>query len=146
MATALDPAALVASVQSVARGGVVTFLGVVRNHHAGKAVVDLDYSAYPPMADRVLAEILAETMARWPVSAAIEHRVGPLVVGDLAVAVVVAGDHRDEAFEACRYLIEQVKVRVPIWKRERYRDGSEAWVDPTATGAGHPVAGSEVAP
>jgi molybdopterin synthase catalytic subunit len=70
---------------------------------------------------------------------AVRHRVGKLVIGDTAVAIAVAGAHRDEAFEACRYVIEELKRRVPIWKRERYRDGSEAWVDPTVPGGTMPA-------
>ena len=68
------------------------------------------------------------------------HRIGELAIGDSAVAIVVAGGHRDEAFAACRWVIEEVKMRLPIWKRERYTDGSEAWVDPTAGGSHHPAA------
>jgi molybdopterin synthase catalytic subunit len=132
--------ALVTEVQSARRGAVVTFLGLVRNHHLGRAVVELEYSAYQPMAEEIAATIVAEAEGRWLVKAAVAHRLGRLALGDVAVGVAVAGDHRAEAFEACRYLIEEVKRRVPIWKRERYQDGSEAWVDPTAPDASHPVA------
>lgn len=136
----IELAPLIATIQSAQRGGIVTFLGLVRNHHLGKVVVDLDYSAYEPMADAIAGTVVAEAEARWPVSVRLAHRIGRLAIGDVAVAVVVAGDHRDEAFVACRYLIEEVKRRVPIWKRERYADGSEAWVDPTAPEAVDPVA------
>ena len=117
-------------------GAVVTFLGLVRNHHGGRKVRSLTYSAYEPMAEAVCAEILAEAESRWPVRIAFRHRLGALEIGEAAVAIAVAGDHRDEAFEACRYLIEELKRRVPIWKRETYADGSEAWVDPTQAGTG----------
>lgn len=125
-------AALLASVAGPARGGVASFLGLVRDHHAGRAVLRLEYSAYGPMAERVCGEIVAEAETRWPVAVALAHRTGALAIGDTAVAVVAAAAHRDAAFEACRYVIEEVKRRVPIWKREFYADGTEAWVDPTA--------------
>ena len=136
----LDPAALVDRVLASRRGAVTSFLGVVRDHHAGRRVAELDYSAYGPMAEAECASIVAEAEAAWPVSVALAHRIGRLAIGDLAVAVVVAGDHRDEAFAACRSVIEAVKSRVPIWKRERYEDGTEAWVDPTAASGAVPVA------
>lgn len=127
----LDLGSLVAQVSSARRGGIATFLGVVRDHHDGQAVRELEYSAYEPMAESVAGEIVAETQQRWPVTVALGHRLGRLALGDAAVAIAVAGDHRDEAFAACRHVIEEVKRRLPIWKRERYADGTEAWVDPT---------------
>lgn len=130
---------LMASVTSPDRGGIATFLGVVRNHHEGRSVTGIEYLAYPGMAEAECAGILKEAETRWPVTVAVRHRTGVLRIGDTAVAVVAAGSHREEAFAACRWLIEQVKARVPIWKRERYADGSEAWVDPTAPGGIRPV-------
>lgn len=121
---------LVSQVAGPERGGVVTFLGLVRNHHGGRSVTALSYSAYEPMAEAACREIVAETEARWPVRAALHHRLGDLSIGEVAVAVAVAGNHRDEAFEACRYVIEELKRRVPIWKKEAYGDGTLAWVDP----------------
>lgn len=135
----IEIAALVAAIQSAQRGAVVTFEGVVRDHHEGRSVVDLEYSAYEPMAESIAAAVVAEAKNRWPVQVGLAHRIGRLAIGEVAVAVVTAGDHRDEAFSACRYVIDEVKRRVPIWKRERYLDGSESWVDPTVPGAGHPV-------
>lgn len=129
----IDLAPLVAAVQSPARGGVATFLGLVRDHHEGRAVRGLDYSAYGPMAEAECSRIVAEAEERWRVAVALRHRVGSLAIGDAAVAVAAASAHREEAFAACRYVIEEVKRRVPIWKREHYADGSVAWVDPTAT-------------
>ena len=129
----IDLARLVAAVQSPARGGVATFLGLVRDHHEGRAVRGLDYSAYGPMAEAECSRIVAEAEERWRVAVALRHRVGSLAIGDAAVAVAAASAHREEAFAACRYVIEEVKRRVPIWKREHYADGSVAWVDPTAT-------------
>ena len=84
----------------------------------------LEYSAYDAMAEAECARIVAETEARWPVTVALRHRIGALEVGDMAVAIAVAAAHRDEAFAACRHVIEEVKRRVPIWKREYYADGT----------------------
>ncbi len=130
----LDVAAVMASVGAADRGGVASFVGLVRDHHGGRAVVELEYSAYEAMADAALAAIVAEAEDRWPVAVAVRHRLGVLAIGDAAVVVAVGGAHRDETFAACRYVIEELKRRVPIWKRERYVDGTEAWVDPTAPG------------
>ena len=128
----IDHAALLASVQAPERGGVASFLGLVRDHHEGRPVLRLDYSAYGEMAEAECGRIVAEAEARWRVAVALRHRVGSLAIGDTAVAVVAASAHRDEAFAACRYVIEEVKRRVPVWKREFYADGTVAWVDPTA--------------
>jgi len=136
----LDLAALTAQVSASGRGGIVSFVGVVRDHHGGRPVLSLDYSAYGPMAERASAAIVAEAEERWAAGIALAHRIGALQVGDAAVIVVAASAHRDAAFEACRHVIEEVKRRVPIWKRERYADGTEAWVDPTAPAGTHPVA------
>ena len=124
---------LLASVHSPARGGVAIFLGQVRDHHEGRAVMQLDYSAYGAMAEAECARIVAEAERRWNVAVALRHRVGSLAIGDVAVAVVTASAHRADAFAACRFMIEEVKLRVPIWKREHYADGTVTWVDPTAT-------------
>jgi molybdopterin synthase catalytic subunit len=129
---AIDQAALLASVQAPERGGVASFLGIVRDHHEGRPVLRLDYSAYGEMAEAECGRIVAEAEARWRVAVALRHRVGSLAIGDTAVAVVAASAHREEAFAACRYMIEEVKRRVPIWKREFYADGTVSWVDPTA--------------
>jgi molybdopterin synthase catalytic subunit len=129
----IELASLIAAVQAPERGGVASFLGLVRNHHGGRAVLRLDYSAYAPMAEAECARIVAEAEGRWRVTVALRHRVGSLAVGDVAVAAAAASAHRDEAFAACRYVVEEVKHRVPIWKREYYADGTEVWVDPTAT-------------
>jgi molybdopterin synthase catalytic subunit len=130
---ALEP--LIADVQSRSRGAVASFLGTVRDHHAGRAVERLEYEAYEPMAELECGRIVEETERRWPVAVALRHRLGRLEIGDTAVAVAVAGAHRDESFAACRHVIEEVKRRVPIWKRELYADGTVAWVDPTRAGA-----------
>jgi len=130
---------LIEAVTSPSRGGVASFLGLVRDHHADRSVIELEYEAYGPMAEAECGRIVEEAESRWPVKVAVQHRIGKLVIGDTAVAIAAAGAHRDEAFEACRYLIEELKRRVPIWKRERYTDGSEAWVDPTAPGGTMPA-------
>lgn len=135
----IDSAALVRAVRSPERGGVVSFAGVVRNHHAGHEVVRLEYSAYAPMAEAECARIVAEAEARWPVAVALAHRIGEIGIGENAVVVVAASAHRADAFEACRHVIDAVKSRVPVWKREHYADGSVAWVDPTAPGGIQPA-------
>ncbi len=119
---------VVAAVADPGLGGVVTFTGRVRDHSHGKDVVRLEYEAYRPMAEKVLREIGDEITARWPgTRVAILHRVGTLAIGEVAVAIAVAGAHRAEAFEGCRHAIERLKADVPIWKREIFRDGS-TWV------------------
>jgi len=130
--TPIDLGRLVEVVSAPDRGGVATFLGLVRNHHGGRQVLRLEYSAYESMAEAEAARILAEAESRWPVRVGLTHRLGELAIGDAAVAVAAAGPHRAEAFDACRYVIEELKVRVPIWKKEHYADGSVLWVDPTA--------------
>ncbi len=127
---------LIAEVAAPDRGGIATFLGTVRDHHGGRAVRALSYSAYEPMAEAVSVEIVAEATARWPVRVALQHRLGDLTLGDVAVAVAVAGGHRDEVFAACRYVIEELKRRVPIWKREIFADGTTEWVNPSQQAAG----------
>lgn len=128
----IDLAALHSVVHAPDRGGVAAFVGLVRDHHQGRAVLRLEYSAYGPMAEAECARIVAEAEARWRVAIALQHRLGALAIGDAAVAVVAASAHRDDAFAACRHVIEEVKRRVPVWKREYYADGTVAWVDPTA--------------
>lgn len=133
---------LISRVSGPERGGVASFVGLVRNHHRGKDVTRLSYSAYEPMAEAVGAEILLEAETRWGVRVAMQHRLGELTVGDVAVAIAAAGHHRDEAFQACRYVIEELKRRVPIWKQEWYADGTVEWVNPQqGAGSGEREAG-----
>jgi molybdopterin synthase catalytic subunit len=141
----LDVASLLAEVAAADRGGIASFVGLVRDHQDGRTVTALAYSAYEPMAELVCAEIVAEAERKWPVRVAVRHRLGDLAIGDVAVAVAAAGGHRDEAFAACRYVIEELKRRVPIWKRETYADGTVEWVDPTAPGIGNRESGIEEA-
>jgi molybdopterin synthase catalytic subunit len=129
--TPIQVEALLREVSAPDRGGVVTFLGLVRDQHQGREVTGLAYSAYSPRAEATCGEIVSETEARWPVRVALSHRTGTLSIGDVAVAIAVGGGHRGEAFAACRHVIEELKRRVPIWKLESYADGSEAWVEST---------------
>jgi molybdopterin synthase catalytic subunit len=132
----IDLATLISRIESPAHGGVASFLGQVRDHHGRRTVRRLEYSSYGPMAEEECARIVAEAEARWPVRVALAHRVGALEIGDTAVAVAAAGAHRDEAFAACRFVIEEVKRRVPIWKKEFYQDGAVEWVGATRESAG----------
>lgn len=133
----IDIELLIERVESDERGGIAVFLGTVRNHHAGREVERLEYSAYGPLAEAECARIVAEAERTWGAMVAVEHRIGALGIGDVSVAVAAAAPHRDEAFSACRYVIDEMKQRVPIWKREFYTDGTVAWVDPTAPGGIH---------
>ena len=130
----IDITALAAAVVAPERGAIVTFSGLVRNHHARREVLSLSYSAYGPMAEAVCADVVREAETKWPVQVALAHRLGEVPIGESAVAIVVGSAHRSAAFDACRWVIDEIKSRVPIWKRERYADGTEAWVDPTAPG------------
>jgi molybdopterin synthase catalytic subunit len=131
LTTPLDPAQLIASLDDPAHGGLVLFLGRVRDHHQGRGVLALEYSSYGAMAEESCAAIAAEAESRWPVRVALAHRLGRLEVGEVAVVVVTAGGHRDECYAANRWVIDALKARVPIWKREWYGDGTSTWIDPT---------------
>ena len=118
----------IAAVSDPSCGGLVTFLGVVRDHDHGHDVASLDYSAHPSAA-QVLHEVCLEVAEAHPdVRVAAVHRVAALEVGDLAVVVAVAAPHRADAFVACRELIDSLKQRVPIWKHQRFADGDDEWV------------------
>lgn len=111
-------------------GGYVAFEGWVRDHNAGRSVLRLEYEAYEALALKEGERILTEAADRWPVRAAgCVHRTGSLAIGDVAVWVGVSAAHRDEAFQAARYIIDEVKVRVPIWKKEHFTDGDSGWVN-----------------
>ncbi len=111
-------------------GAVLVFEGVVRDHHDGRPVHHLEYETYQEMAMRQIAAIAAAMRGNWPLARiAIVHRVGRLEIGEAAVIVGVSSAHRAEAFEACRFGIDQVKADVAIWKREFYADGTAAWQD-----------------
>ena len=131
----LDLSGLRAQVLDARAGGYASFEGWVRDHHGGRAVDGLDYEAYAALAEREGARIVEEAKVRFDVIAACcAHRVGALAIGDLAVWVGVSAAHRGAAFDACRYIIDEVKQRVPIWKREHYREGDADWLHPMADG------------
>ena len=127
----LDPRELEREVSATGFGAIATFAGIVRDEHAGRTVTRLDYSAYHEMAESACAEVVAEAESRFGARVRLKHRLGSLAVGDTAVIVVAAAPHRGAAFDACRWAIDEVKRRVPIWKHEHYADGTTAWVDPT---------------
>ncbi len=125
----LDIAAHESAVASMDGGASVTFCGVVRRSDHGREVVELEYQGHPSAAS-VLADV-AETIAAEPdvLSVAVSHRVGLLNIGDIALVAVVSTAHRREAFDACARLVDEVKHRLPIWKRQVFADGSDEWVN-----------------
>lgn len=126
---AIDPEALLARVEDPSSGAVILFLGVVRNHHEGRGVEAMRYDAYDEMALGTLEEILTEAEEQYGVGhLAAVHRVGELGIGDVSVAIAVSSTHRADAYEASRYVIEEIKVRLPVWKKERFEDGTSEWV------------------
>ena len=127
--SSLDPAPLVALVQSPEMGAVVTFAGIVRNNFGGRPTAYLEYEAYESMAVSVLAEIAGDARARWGTGAiAVHHRVGRLEIGETAVLIVVAAPHRHEAFAAAEQIMDRIKEVAPIWKKEIWADGASEWV------------------
>jgi molybdopterin synthase catalytic subunit len=121
------------TLQSHAAGGFCCFEGWVREQHQGRAVLRLDYEAYDALALTEGGRILDEARAKFAVvDVRCDHRIGTLLLGDCAVWVGVSAAHRDAAFAACRYVIDEVKKRVPIWKREHYADGDSGWIHPEA--------------
>lgn len=129
-ATAIDPQAMRRNLFDPSAGAYCGFEGWVRNENDGQSVLRLEYEAYEPLAIVEGKKILAEAQQRFPHRLAhVVHRTGMLEIGDCAVWVGVSAPHRDEAFLACRYIIDEVKVRLPIWKKEHYVDGHSGWVD-----------------
>jgi len=127
----IDYAELTESVRRPNCGAVALFLGTVRDLTGDQVTVALDYEAYSEMAEKMLAQVEAETRQRWPVGdVALVHRLGHLEVGVVSVAVAVSCPHRNQAFEACRYAIDRLKEIVPIWKKENRADGRTEWVHP----------------
>jgi len=125
----IDPARMLSGALSPADGAALLFWGVVRQENDGRAVSQLEYSAYAPMAEREMLRIADEARERFGTGAIqVVHRVGRLRIGEASVAIAVASPHRAEAYEASRYVIEQLKQRVPVWKREGYVDGETEWV------------------
>lgn len=129
----IDVADLLAGAAARSDGAVLLFLGVVRDHNEGKDVGHLDYQAYPAMAEATLEEVVTEAEERWNIRGiSAVHRVGRLEIGEVSVAIVVAAPHRGDAYEASRFVIEELKKRVPIWKREGYLDGESEWLTGTS--------------
>ena len=124
----IDLASLRLELEHPQAGGLVVFEGVVRNHHQGRAVLHLAYEGHAPLAIRQGEKILAEAAVRWPLLRAIAcHRLGHLEVGEAAVWIGVASAHRAEAFSACAWIMDQVKTRVPVWKKETLANGTVEW-------------------
>lgn len=135
----IDPARVLSAVYHPDRGAAIAFVGTTREWTAGKRTVTLEYEAYVPMAEASLEEIGGEIAVRWPGTlTAISHRIGTVGIGEISVVIAVSSAHRADAYEASRYAIERLKMKVPIWKKEVYEDGTEwkghqlgPW-DPTA--------------
>jgi molybdopterin synthase catalytic subunit len=142
----IDAASLLSEVAGVRHGATILFVGTVRDTNDGSPVSGLDYSSYAGMAERELAAIVLEAVERWDTSdIVVEHRIGSLELGEASVAIAVAHPHRAEAYDASRYVIEELKKRLPVWKREHYLDGRSEWVENAemSSRAGTPVAGGK---
>jgi molybdopterin synthase catalytic subunit len=126
---AIDTASLIAEVASVTNGATLLFVGTVRETNDGRDVSGMDYTAYRGMAERELSEIVREATSRFDAAdIVVEHRLGTLGLGEASVAIAVGHPHRGKAYDASRYIIEELKKRVPIWKLEHYVDGTREWV------------------
>jgi molybdopterin synthase catalytic subunit len=140
--SALEPASLREALGDPRAGACVTFEGWVRNLNEGHPVLSLEYEAYVPLAETEGSRVLAEAQEKFALlEVACVHRVGHLQLGELAVWVGVTAEHRGAAFEACRYIIDEAKARLPIWKKEHYASGATAWIN-CATRGEHSHAGS----
>lgn len=129
-----DIAPLRARLLRAEAGAYASFEGWVRDHNEGRAALGLRYEAYVALAEREGAQIVEEALAKFAIAdAACVHRIGELAIGDLAVWVGVSAAHRDAAFTACRWIIDEVKSRVPIWKHERYAEGDAQWLHPQSS-------------
>ena len=127
----IDYTDLTESVRSHHAGAVVLFMGTVREFTGGRQTTALDYDAYPEMARAKMDEICRNAADRWPlVGAAVVHRLGHLELGDVSVALAVSAPHRQDAFEAGRFIIDRLKETVPVWKQENWADGTKEWVHP----------------
>lgn len=128
----LDVAAISEAARTDDAGAVAVFVGVVRNENLSRRVLYLEYDAYPPMAERKMAEIAAAVRGRWPVTGvAMAHRTGRLEIGEASVVIAVASPHRADAIDACHWAIDTLKTTVPIWKKEVF-EGGEEWLEGTA--------------
>ncbi|MBK8727191.1 MAG: molybdenum cofactor biosynthesis protein MoaE [Holophagaceae bacterium] len=138
----LDAAALRAAASDPSAGAVVVFEGTARDHHEGLAVADLAYEAFVPMAEAELGRLRTEALERFGLCRClIHHRIGVVPLLEAAVVIVTASPHRQEAFAAAAWLMDEIKHRVPIWKRERYAGGGESWVEGQARRALDPRPG-----
>ena len=127
--SAIEPAALIAEITADTNGAISMFLGTVRSSNNDRDVGGIEYSAYSQMAESEMSAILREASSRFGVEhAVIEHRIGTLRVGEVSIAVVVAAPHRAPALDATRYIVDETKMRAPIWKLELYADGAREWV------------------
>ena len=125
----ISPAKALEEVEDPTAGGVVVFVGTIRNHSEFGKVDGLEYQTYRRMAEKRMKVIGAEVMKKWPVKkVSMYHREGRLKIGEVSVVVAVSSAHRAEAFEACRYAIDRIKTGLPLWKRERVR-GTQRWVE-----------------
>jgi len=137
---AIDLQELVNFVGDPEAGAIATFIGTTRNNNEGRKVIALDYEAYPEMAEKELARIGAEARAKWSIGRmAIVHRLGPVQITEASVIIAVSSAHRDAAFAACRFAIEEIKKTVPIWKKEVY-EGGEVWI---GTQTGQPLSAKQ---
>lgn len=137
--SAIDPDALMMGLRDLRAGACVTFEGRVRDQNGGKGVKSLDYESHETLARKEGDRILGEAREKFPILDAVcVHRTGSLSLGDIAVWIGVTAAHRGAAFEACRYIIDEAKDRVPIWKKEHYADGSTEWINCATRG---PAAG-----
>ena len=127
----MDPGPLTEFVRTESDGAIVTFLGVTRNHNEGRRVLYLEYEAYRPMADQVIAEIIDDMKGRYEIGqVAVAHRTGRVDIGETSMIVAVGAPHRRPAFEAALHFIDRLKQIVPIWKKE-YFEGGEVWIGDT---------------
>lgn len=116
-------------------GATNLFVGAVRDHHEGRAVRAVTYDCFRPLAEKVLGQIASEAASEHQALVAVAHRVGRLEVGEISVAIAASSPHRAQAFDASRAVIEQIKVRLPVWKKEHYVEGESAWLSGCALGA-----------
>ncbi|MGJ8654487.1 MAG: molybdenum cofactor biosynthesis protein MoaE [Opitutaceae bacterium] len=137
--SAIDPTALRRTMLNTSAGAYCSYEGWVRDHNEGKAVTALHYHGYEALAPNIAQVIIEEARTKFHlIDAAVVHRIGPLSTEDIAVWVGVTAHHRGDTFLACRYIIDNVKHRLPIWKKEVYADGTEAWIESNHCGCTDP--------
>jgi molybdopterin synthase catalytic subunit len=139
--TALDMQELVRYVTDPSAGAIATFIGTTRNNNEGRKVIALDYDAYPEMAEKELKRIGDDAKKKWSIERmGIVHRIGPVQITEASVMIAVSAAHRDDAFQACRFAIEEIKKTVPIWKKEVF-EGGEVWI---GSQTGQPLSDAEL--